>query len=179
MSRLFGAIRQIGMVVRDADSAMLQWIGRGIGPWYTLSFTVDDFIYRGERCEPPVLKLCFAHSGGIQLELIEQLNDVPSGYLEFLASGREGWQHVASWFEDHAGFQQKRRELLDRGFTIVHEGGLRAADASFTYFETDELGGLQIELSEAMTPISAGIWRRMLNETEEWDGVTDPIRSFQ
>lgn len=178
MSKLFGEIRQIGMVVRDSQKAMQEWIKLGIGPWYVLSFQVDDFVYRGKSSEGPVLTLCFAHSGNIQLELIQQKNDIPSAYTEFLASGREGCQHVASWFADHESFQAKRRELLDRGFTLVHEGGFRASDGHFAYFETDEPGGLQFELSEALMPQSAAILDRMLKETEEWDGVTDPIRQF-
>jgi catechol 2,3-dioxygenase-like lactoylglutathione lyase family enzyme len=178
MSRLFGDIRQLGMVVRDADAAMQEWLKLGVGPWYVLHFTVDDYFYRGEPSPPPQLKLCFAHSGGLQLELIEQQNDVPSAYREFLDAGREGCQHVCAWFADHQSFQTRRQELLDQGFTIVHEGGFRASDGSFAYFETGEPGGLQFELSEALTPLSAQILDRMLGETREWDGVTDPIRSF-
>ncbi len=178
MSKVFGDIRQLGMVVKDSDAAMQEWIRLGIGPWYVLQFTVDNFVYRGASAAAPELKLCFAHSGGLQLELIEQLNDVPSGYTEFLASGRQGCQHVCSWFADHASYQAKRQDLLDRGFSVVHEGGLIAADGNFAYFETGEPGGLQFELSEALMPASAEILERMLRETAEWDGVTDPIRSF-
>lgn len=166
------------MVVRNSEAAMEEWLRLGVGPWYVLEFRVDDFFYHGQASEPPVLKLCFAHSGALQLELIEQKNDVPSAYTDFLAAGREGCQHVCSWFSDHESFQAKRQELLDRGFELVHEGGLRASDGSFAYFRTDEPGGLQFELSEAMTPANAAIYERMLRETAEWDGKTDPVRSF-
>jgi hypothetical protein len=166
------------MVVRDADAAMAEWLKLGVGPWYVLEFTVDDFVYRGKPSPPPELKLCFAHSGSLQLELIEQKNDVASAYGEFLDAGREGAQHVCSWFADHESFQAKRQDLLDRGFRIVHEGGFRASDGNFVYFETGEPGGLQFELSEALMPLSAAALERMLDETEKWDGKTDPIRHF-
>lgn len=178
MSKLFGDIRQLGMVVRDAEAAMQKWIGLGIGPWYVLEFAVDDFVYRGNPSPAPTLKLCFAHSGGLQLELIEQTNDVPTAYTEFLAAGREGCQHVSSWFADHESYNAKRQHLLDAGYMLVHEGGMIAADASFAYFATDEPGGLLFELSETLKPPSAATLERMLRETEEWDGATDPIRSF-
>jgi hypothetical protein len=178
MSKLFGDIRQLGMVVRDAGKAMDEWLKLGVGPWYLLRFKVDDFVYRGRRSEGPELTLCFAHSGGLQLELIEQHGDEPSGYTEFLLSGREGCQHLASWFADHESYRAKRQELLDRGLKIVHEGGYRATDGHFVYFETAEPGGLQVELSEALSPISAAVLTRMIRETQEWDGVTDPVRSF-
>jgi hypothetical protein len=166
------------MVVRDSEAAMREWIKLGVGPWYVLTFKVDNFRYRGSASEAPEVKLCFAHSGGVQLELIEQLNDVPSAYAEFLAKGREGCQHVSSWFADHASYNTKRQELLARGFTLVHEGGMIAADASFAYFETGEPGGLQFELSETLMPASSAVLERMLRETRDWDGVSGPIRQF-
>jgi hypothetical protein len=178
MSKIFGEFRQLGMVVRDADAAMQEWLKLGVGPWYVLEFTVDDYVYRGKPSPPPVLKLCFAHSGALQLELIEQKNDAPSAYTEFLGAKREGCQHLCSWFASHETFQARRRDLIDRGFTLVHEGGFRAADGSFAYFETSEPGGLQLELSEALMPMSAQVLARMLRETQAWDGATDPIRSF-
>ena len=33
----------------------------------------------------------------MQLELIQQRNDVPSLYSDFLAAGHEGMQHWSSW----------------------------------------------------------------------------------
>lgn len=176
MSKVFGDIRQIGMIVRDSEAAMQEWIKLGVGPWFTMTFEVDDFKYRGKPSPAPVMTLCFAHSGAVQIELIEQKNDVPSAYTEFLAKGREGCQHVSSWFDSHESFQKKRQELLDQGYTLVHEGGSRAADAYFAYFETNEPGGLLFELSEALLPSGQQSLAWMLEETARWDGVTDPIR---
>ena len=170
MSILFGGIRQIGMVVRDAQQAMREWGRLGVGPFFTMPFTFDDFVYRGRPSAPPEVTLCFAHSGPIQLELIQQHNDVPSAYREFLDSGRVGAQHVASWFADHASYDAKRSELLDRGFVIVHEGGNRALDARFAYFETQEPGGLMFEIAEALLPPIRDNIDLMEDAARNWDG---------
>jgi len=170
MSILFGRVRQLGMVVRDCESAMREWGRLGVGPWFTMRFTVDDFVYRGMPSPAPDVTLCFAHSGPLQLELIQQHNDVPSGWKEFLDSGREGAQHLAAWYADHASFDAKKAELEERGFVLVHSGGSRAADARFAYYETGEPGGLLFELSEALIHAGEANRRKMELAAEQWDG---------
>ena len=51
MSRLFGDMRQIGIVVRDIEAAMRHWVEVcGIGPWfYTDRLPVTGFTYAGQR----------------------------------------------------------------------------------------------------------------------------------
>lgn len=170
MSIMFGGIRQLGMVVRNADSAMREWGRLGVGPFFTMPFTFDDYVYRGRVSEPPVVTLCFAHSGPLQIELIEQHNDAASAYREFLEAGREGAQHVASWFADHASYDAKRSELLASGLTIVHEGANRTMDARFAYFETGVPGGLMVEIAEALLPGLADGVRHMEAAARSWDG---------
>ena len=49
MSRLFGELRQVGIVVRDIEAAMKHWVEVcGVGPWfYTDKLGVTEFSYRG------------------------------------------------------------------------------------------------------------------------------------
>ena len=51
MSRLFGELRQVGIVVRDIEAAMKHWVEVcGVGPWfYTDKLAVTEFSYRGTR----------------------------------------------------------------------------------------------------------------------------------
>ncbi|EQB01894.1 VOC family protein [Sphingobium baderi] len=171
MSILFGGIRQLGMVVHDCEEAMRQWGRLGVGPFFTMRFTVDDFIFRGKPSPAPDVTLCFAHSGPLQVELIQQHNDVPSVWREFLDSGREGTQHVAAWYADHPTFDAKKAELVSKGLPLIQEGGSRAADARFAYFDSGEPGGLMIEISEALVPAGAAARLHMEQEAEQWDGV--------
>lgn len=170
MSIYFGGIRQLGMVVRDAEAAMKAWGRMGVGPFMTMNFTVDDFVYRGNAAPGPNLTLCFAYSGSLQIELIQQHDEVPSAYTEFLASGREGAQHVCAWYSDHQSYDAKRRSLLDRGFCLVHEGGSRAFDTRFAYFEPQVPSGLMFEISEASMPVLVPHWHALERAAEQWDG---------
>jgi hypothetical protein len=170
MSIIFGGIRQLGMVVRDAEAAMKEWGRLGVGPFFTAELQIDDFVYRGQPGPAPQVTLCFAHSGPLQIELIQQHNDAPSAYLEFLRSGREGAQHLGAWYADHPTYDAKRQELLGRGFTLVHEGSTRAVDARFAYFETHEPGGLMFEISEGLMPMLADQRLLMEQAAQHWDG---------
>lgn len=171
MSRLFGDIRQIGMIVRDAEAAMKKWGELGVGPFFTMNLKFDDFMYRGQPSPAPEVTLCFAHSGPVQIELIQQHNDVPSAYRDFLENGREGVQHISAWFGDHASYDAKRQALIDSGLELIQEGGSRASDARFAYFATQEPGGLMIEISEALIGDGAAGCQMMDQAARQWDGL--------
>ena len=98
MSRLFGPMRQVGIVVRDIEKAMRHWVEVcGVGPWfYAEQLPMDEFRYKG-RIYYLKVSIALANSGDVQLELIQQRNDVPSLYSDFLAAAHEGMQHWSSW----------------------------------------------------------------------------------
>jgi Glyoxalase/Bleomycin resistance protein/Dioxygenase superfamily len=102
MSRIFGQIAQIGYVVADIEASMLQWIRHGVGPWFYIERVQTDY-FRHRGVDSPVqMSIALANSGDVQIELIQQRNDAPSMYREFLDSGRSGAQHVAYWTTDFA-----------------------------------------------------------------------------
>jgi hypothetical protein len=167
------------MVVKDADETMRYLYDTlGIGPFFVMrGYVPDDYRYRGRSTIAPVLTLCFAQSGPLQIEVIQQENNAESAYQEFLAAGREGCQHIAVWFSDSAEYTLARQRILDAGLALVHENGERAAFARFAYFETQLPGGLMIEIAEALTPNVKGMFERVSRESVGWDG-SNPIRSF-
>ena len=74
----------------------------GVGPFYYLEQApIEDFKYHGESSELQV-SIALSNSGPLQIELIQQRNDAPSMYRDFLEAGREGLQHVAYWLEQPA-----------------------------------------------------------------------------
>ncbi|MGE0679867.1 MAG: VOC family protein [Candidatus Binatia bacterium] len=99
MSRLFGEMRQIAFVVRDLNQALRYWTETlGVGPFFLLrDFIPVDYRYGGEPAPAPHLTIALGFSGEFQVELIQQHDDNPSAYRDFLLSGREGFQHVSSW----------------------------------------------------------------------------------
>ena len=97
MSRFFGPIRQLGYVVPDIEAAMQYWSETlGVGPFfYNPRVPIVNYHYRGQKYEPHN-SVALANSGGVQVELIQTRNDVPSMYRDFLQAGRTGLQHCGS-----------------------------------------------------------------------------------
>lgn len=177
MSRIFGGARQLAMVVHDAEAAMKTWAERlGVGPFLCVrEMTMENYRYRGEPSPGPVVTLCFAQSGDLQIEIIQQHNDAPSAYTEFLGSGREGCQHIATWYEDKASYDRDYAAALAQGLTLVHEGEGGPSRARFAYFETGLPGGLMLELAEALLPDVRALPDTVRALAADWDG-RDPIR---
>ncbi|MEQ9520774.1 MAG: VOC family protein [Parvibaculum sp.] len=172
MSRFFGEIRQNGYVVRDIEAAMKHWSETmGVGPWLYLDRApIMDFHYRGTPSDIEV-SIALANSGPLQIELIQQRNDAPSMYKDFLDQGHEGLQHVAYWTEN---FDADLAEAEARGFTIVHSGYSGAPDGRFVYFDSPSHAGTVIELSE-ISGAKGQLFCRIRNKCATWDG-TNPIK---
>ena len=79
MSRLFGPMRQVGIVVRDIENAMRHWVEVcGVGPWfYAERLPMTEFRYKGKPYDIK-MSVALANSSDVQLELIQQRNDVPA-----------------------------------------------------------------------------------------------------
>jgi Glyoxalase/Bleomycin resistance protein/Dioxygenase superfamily len=170
MSRLFGPMRQIGIVVRDIEKAMRHWVEVcGVGPWfYAEQLPMDEFRYRGRRYDLKV-SIALANSGDIQLELIQQRCDSPSLYRDFLAAGHEGMQHWSSWPEN---YHEIRERALKSGWEIGQEGD--TPRGPFIYFLNEGHPGTVIEMAEA-TPTRMRIFDAVREAAIGWDG-RDPIR---
>ncbi len=102
---LLGPATQLGFVVRDLDAAVRHWVEvLGIGPFLFLENGTgrppNPSLFRGAEVHVEI-RLAFGFIGDVQLELIQQVNDAPSPYLEFLAAGREGLQHLGYWVHDY------------------------------------------------------------------------------
>ncbi|MDP6344985.1 MAG: VOC family protein, partial [Alphaproteobacteria bacterium] len=134
MSRHFGGVTQNGYVVRDIDAAMRHWIEvMGIGPWfYVERAPIKRFMHRGQPADLHV-SIALANSGPLQIELIQQRNDAPSMYREFLDAGREGLQHMAYW-TDH--FDRDLATATELGWPIGQSGEV-GSDGRFVYFDTE------------------------------------------
>ena len=173
VSRIFGSIRQNGYVVSDIEAAMRHWTEvMGIGPWfYVERAPIREFRYHGRASDLEV-SIALANSGPLQLELIQQRNDAPSMYCDFLKDGREGLQHIAYWTEEFAAV---RNQALELGFTVGHEG--ETGDyGPFVYFESAGHPGSVIELSDVGGP-KRRLFDHIADAAKDWDG-SDPIRDF-
>lgn len=181
MSKTFGEIRQIAFVVDDIDAAMRHWAQTlGIGPFFIKRhIRFDPYIYRGEKCSSPSVSIALANSGFIQIELIQQHDELPSIYREFIDAGRSGFQHVSSW-HTRDELQRRTRQLLDRGYQIAQQCVIPSSGVQLVYFSTEQLsGGFIFEMSDLM---EADQYKRIMNirsAAEDWDEATIAIEVGQ
>jgi catechol 2,3-dioxygenase-like lactoylglutathione lyase family enzyme len=179
MSRTFGSIRQIAFVVHDVDAALRYWTETlGVGPFFVLrNVAPATFRYRGQPSAPPRLSLALANSGDVQIELIQQHDDRPSAYRDFLASGREGFHHVSSWVTG-AEYDTIVARVRAAGTPIAHEGTTRGDSGRFAYFATDSMpGGMFYEVADVLEPGGLALMQMVADAARTWDG-TDPVREL-
>ena len=172
MSRIFGAVCQNGYVVRDLRAAMDHWVNvLGVGPWFHIEqVKTDYFRHRGQDSNVE-MSIALANSGDVQIELIQQRNDAPSMYREFLDSGRSGAQHVAYWTTD---FEDLYQRALAAGYTVGHEGQIGGERGRFAYLDTEHDQGTVIEISD-ISGAKGQMFAYIREQAAAWDG-TDPIR---
>jgi Glyoxalase/Bleomycin resistance protein/Dioxygenase superfamily len=169
---LEGPIRQIGYVVRDLDAALQSWCALGVGPWFTIrNLEQKDCRYRGELREPTI-SLALANSGPMQIEVIQQHDDTPSIYREFLEAGNEGFHQLAWWVDD---FDAMLQNAAIAGWPIVWSGD--GGDVRFAYFEPEPGISTIFEVME-LNDISRGMAELVASAADRWDRVTDPVRSL-
>ncbi len=171
MSRLFGEIRQNGYVVHDIEAALRHWTEvLGVGPFFHFEkVPIEDFRYRGEPSAIEV-SIALANSGPLQIELIEQRNDAPSMYRDFVAAGHEGLQHVAYWTER---FDADLARLGAAGLEVGQSGAI-GENGRFVYFATESHPGTVVELSE-VSGAKGPFFRHSAEAAQSRDGSA-PVR---
>jgi hypothetical protein len=173
MSIFFGAVRQIGYVVKDIEKAMDHWIKLGVGPWfYKEDVGSTEFRYYGEASRIPKLSIALANSGDLQIELIQQRDDAPSLYLDSLAKNGEIAQHIAYWTPDR--FDEICQHLKNLGYVEGHAGRMGANRGPYAYFVHPDLPSAMFEISDSSGG-KAEYFAEVRKASENWDGK-DPIR---
>ena len=169
-----GPAFQLGVVVRDIEASMQHWTSSlGVGPFiYMHDPGPIEYTYRGHRTHPE-LSIAFSYSDNLQIELIQQRNDAPSPYTDFLASGREGLQHLAFYANDMArACQQLEANGLQQVYTIAPEG----SDERVYYYEDPRQPGTMTEVI-MRTPLRLRVHAAILAATKGWEGA-NPVRRF-
>ena len=162
-------------VVRDIGESMKFWMETfDIGPFFLLPhLALDDVTHRGAPAELDI-SAALAFSGNVQIELIEQHNDGPSAYRDVVPKGEEGFHHICLYPDDYEGFIAKYEDM---GCPIAGSGALTANGTRFVYMDARERLNCMVELVDAPGG-SGALWGPMLEATDTWDGVTDPIRTI-
>lgn len=151
MSVFPGGVRQFGFIVEDVDVAIAQWVGLGVAPWLVMrGVSMERCRYRGELSEP-VISIALANSGDMQIELIQQQDETPSIYLEFMNATGGGLNQVAYWVED---LDAVRTDAAASGWTEVWRGN-EDGPTRFSYLEHSDSPLAIVELMELNDMTSA------------------------
>jgi glyoxalase/bleomycin resistance protein/dioxygenase superfamily protein len=172
---LFGKVCQNGYVVRDIEQAMKFWTEvMRVGPFFYIpKVKTDWFRYRGIDSAVE-MSIALANSGDLQIELIQQRNDAPSMYKEFLDSGREGLQHMSYWTKDYQGLYDR---ALGLGYKVGHEGQIGGEKGRFAYFDTQAHPGTVVEISD-ISGSKGSFFEHIRKVAAGWDGA-EPIRDVK
>lgn len=177
MSRELGGVRQAGYVVRDIEAAVQYWTTvLGVGPFFYIDrLPLQRFVYGGRPSDPHV-SVALGYSGELQVELIQQRDDAPSMWRDFLDAGHEGLHHLAFWTTQ---FNRDLDLLTQRGLRVGHSGrsGTGGPDERFAYLSDGAPQGAVVELSE-MGGTKAEIYAMVADAAAAWDGA-DPLRTLE
>ncbi|WP_066898468.1 VOC family protein [Mycolicibacterium houstonense] len=166
-----GEVRQLGYVVTDLDDAIADWLKMGVGPWFVIRNLPQRVTFRGAPCEVK-LSMALSNSGDLQVELIQQLDETPSIFTEFLAGAPAGGFHqLAYWADD---FDAAMDRIDEAGWPLVWSGG-GDEGVRFAYFEPPT-GASIVEIME-LTAASAGMADYVRAQAAAWDG-SDPVREL-
>lgn len=172
MSQPLINLRQVAYVVPDLDTALKYWVEvLKAGPFFKLDHApLEHKRYRGAQNDVDI-SLALGYSGDLQIELIQQHNDVPSVFKEFLDTGRQGVHHIGLMPADYQATLDYYRSL---GHEVAFECDFGGAE--LTYVDTLHSLGHFVELWDNHDNFK-GLFTMIADAAKEWDG-TDPIRSM-
>lgn len=171
MSQPLTQMRQVAYVVSEIDVALQYWVEvMNAGPFFKLEHApLANQRYRGATGSDVDVTLAMGLSGDLQIELIQQHNDAPSVFKEFLDEGRHGIHHIGLMPADYAA-------TMDR----YHASGLETAfecdfgGADLAYFDMLDSLGHFVELWDNHENFT-GLFTMIEEAAKDWNGE-DPVR---
>lgn len=172
---ILGRRMQLSMVVKDIDAAAHFWAEKlGVGPWILFENAMEGrrFVHRGQESKVN-MSLAMTYAGETQFELIQQVNDAPSPYREFLDAGHEGVQHLEFWPEDYtASCQALELAGFEEVSVIYQPDGTKNG----SYFVSPPNVGVVVAVVP-MTPFRQTYMSTIERLAGSWDG-NRPVRKF-
>lgn len=165
------SIIELCHVVNDMDAALRYWTTViGAGPFFVGDMELkENQFHRGKPCEQSI-QVAFGFSGGLVIELVKPLRDLPSVFREVLDERGPGYHHVMLRMDYDKGY-----ELLTKAGYEVGLHGLLPSGERCTLFDARRDSGGFIELMD-ISPMVSKQLENMARAHEEWDGHTRPVR---
>ncbi len=144
----------------------------GIGPFFLFrDLKVATVKHRGVSTEV-TFSIAMAQAGGVQIELAQQHSEAPYAYNEvFPNEGPGGLHHIAIYVSN---YDAAMKHFTDKGFEPSVDGLF--GEMRFAYVDTRATLGCMVEIIEHHA-VQDEIFARVSAGAEDWDGVTDPVRS--
>ena len=152
IKELLSSLDHVGAMVTDMDMAIEFYENLGFGPFNALNVTIINRKVRG-KLAPDVENLArICPVGPIGFELIQAISG-KSIQQEFIENKGEGINHLAFRIDD---LDEAIEIMTDAGFRVVSSGET-VGGGGYAYFDTDRIGGIQIELFE-IPPTIDRLW---------------------
>jgi catechol 2,3-dioxygenase-like lactoylglutathione lyase family enzyme len=167
MHHLFGKSVHSAFVVPDLDESVARMLASGFGPAFELKQLKFDARFHGER---HVLRMnvAFFAVGATHFEFIEQLDDGPSTYREFLERNPAGGLHHVAYCSRDFNADLARARAAGIALEVVEE--LLAPDGSLFEVYCGPKDNSNAVLIQLMYPISIGAFDQMEAIAAAWDG---------
>jgi hypothetical protein len=162
---------QTAFIVEDIRAAMETFTRLlRVGPWFLRErgvFPVQT--YRGQATDLE-LAIAMGYSGSMQYELIQQLNDRPSVYMDVVRRRGYGLHHFGVGATD---FEARCSEYSSAGFERVYDAQV-VAGGRVAYFDTLDVLPAMVEVI-SMGAGTEAMFTRFQHASVGWDGA-DPVR---
>ena len=167
-------IVQYAYVVNDLDEGIRHWVETlGAGPFFVSRHHLGkEHTYRGEP-DSATFSYAFGQGGPAQIQLI-QMDDptVPSIYRDMFEPGEEGFHHIAC-LVPAADMAAEVARFTDAGFEVA---STLHSYVPVAYIDTRSALGFFVELHGLDDAVDQ-LFREIREAHEQWDGVTEPIRT--
>jgi len=169
-----GSIFELCHVVADLDEAIGHWTRTlGAGPFFVASMHLPDGHRKRGVPAPMAIKVGFAFSGGVLIELIEPLEGDGSIFTEALAERGPGFHHVLLRVDYDEGFAR----LTEQGFALVTES-LTPLGERCALFDTRAVNNGYVEIMDLQIAFGR-LTGLMADAHANWDGSSDPVRPLE
>lgn len=143
----YDKVVQVGFLTRDIKACRAKWAEfmqtelPDIITSADYEFTCAE--YRGEPCKAKIYQTFFNTKNGVQIELIQPVDDTPSIWLECLEQNGEGLHHLAY---EVKGMAEVISECEAKGMTLLQKGEYQGG--RYAYLDDRKGTGLIIEFLE-------------------------------
>ena len=166
-----GAIFQMGILTDDIERSIDAWMDKlNVGPWTLTKNIPLKCSFRGGEVREPVIHCALGYVGDMEIELIQQVNDEPSPYLEDFQAGRMGLHHMGYLCDD---VNKTTESALSAGMEVACD--IRMFDVMrFTYLEDKNLGGgTYLELVDRS--FKEETLKTGIQAAQKWNGSKDIV----